>query len=169
MVYKDALEDLVQVKRLTRRVTVIPAQLARVRIERNRAAAIERRAIAGSAAGPHPGLGLGYTPVSEIEIGVVRAGNPGFAPRAVEIVQSIPGIAARGPGEGDGGEAPVLRAGIGVESRDRALFAAISAATGEAGQHLAVDDHHSASLVMALACDGHIPGDLATACVQRNQ
>src|ERR1700728_675946 len=112
MVDEYALEDLVQVERLARRVAVIPAQLAGVGIERDRGAGIERGAIAGSAAGPHPGLGLSHAPVGEIEIGIIRACDPGLSARAIEVVQSIPGLAARRSGEGDGREAPVLRAGI---------------------------------------------------------
>ncbi len=117
MIDQHALEDLVEIERLTRRVAVIPLQLAGVGIERDRGAGIERGAVAGAAARPHPGLGLGHAPVGEIEFGIVGARDPGLAARAIEVVQSVPGVATRSAFEGDGGETPILRAGLGVVRR----------------------------------------------------
>ena len=51
----------------------------------------------------------------------------------------------------------------------RAFLRSVSAAASEADQHLAMNDHHAAGLVMALAADRHIPGDFAAARVERDQ
>ncbi len=46
---------------------------------------------------------------------------------------------------------------------------AIGAAAGQADDHLAMDDHHAAGLVVALAADRDVPDDLAGARIQRDQ
>ncbi len=80
---QDALEHLVQIERLARRMAVIPFQLAGIGIQRHSGIGIERGAIPGAAACPHPRLGLGRAPIGEIEIGIVGAGDPGLAAGAI--------------------------------------------------------------------------------------
>ena len=111
---QHALEHLVQIKRLAWRVAVIPFQLAGVGIERERGAGIERSAVPGAAARPHPGLGLGHAPVSEIKVRIVGARQPrGAAASRPDL--ALPRITARFARRGYGVSAPLFFAGFRVE------------------------------------------------------
>ena len=107
-----------------------------VGIQRQRGAGVERAVgISGAAAGAHPGLGLRHAPVSQIEIGIVAAGDPGVAARAQQIGQLAPGVAAGFAFARHGVELPELLAGLGVVGADvaRAAFL-IAVAAAEALQ-----------------------------------
>ncbi len=119
---EHALEHDVEIERLAGCVRVVPLELARRRVERERRARVESDVgRVHAAARRHPRLRLRRAPVGEIQVGVVGAGDPRFAAGAVEIRQAAPAIAAGLAGDGNRAEAPALLARRGVEGADRAL------------------------------------------------
>src|SRR6185295_8993007 len=77
------LEYFVEIERLTGRVLVVPRERAVVGPERDGGRRVERVVEGGGrAAGAHPRLRLRDAPVSEIEIRIVGAGDPGLAANA---------------------------------------------------------------------------------------
>src|SRR5690606_29077452 len=120
---EHALEDDVEIERLARRVRVVPRELAGRGIERDGRARVERDVERlHAAARGHPRLRRRGAPVSEVELGVVAAGDPGFAARAIEVRELAPGVAAGLAVERDREKAPNLLPGIGVVSADEALL-----------------------------------------------
>ncbi len=92
---QHALEHDVEVEGLAGRVRVVPRELARARVERERRARIERDVLAfHPAARGHPWLRLRGAPVREIQIGIVASRDPALRTRAIQIRQVAPAIAA---------------------------------------------------------------------------
>jgi hypothetical protein len=88
---EHALIDFVEVERFTRHVLEVPRELSGVGTQRERRAGVERAVgTARAAARLHPRLRLSDAPIGEIQIRIVRAGDPGIAagPAFRKIVQS---------------------------------------------------------------------------------
>ena len=118
-----------------RRELEIPFQLAGIGVERDDAIAIE--VVAAAVVAIPIGTGVADAPVSEIELGIVGAGDPHGG------AASLPGIA--GPGfvaglarAGDGVEAPGFLAGGGVEGGDETADAELAA--GDSHDDFVFDD-----------------------------
>ena len=95
VVHQHALEDFVQIQRLAGCVIVIPGEFSGIGIQRQRRVGVQRRAVARSPAGAHPRLRLGRSPVREVQVGIVAAGDPGFRAHAKDVGEASPSIASR--------------------------------------------------------------------------
>ena len=148
---EHALVHDVEVEGLARRVLEVPLDLPGLRVQGEGRVGVEgvlpRR---HAAARRHPRLGLGGADEEEAEVGVVAPRYPRVAARA----QVRRGVAPRRvvgvAGEGDGGRAPQLVAGVGVVAGDEAGLLGVALAAVGAGDDDAVGDDGAGVLAEAL-------------------
>src|SRR5688572_854985 len=154
-----AFEYDVHVERFTRRVRVVPGELAGLHVERERAAGVERLfARVHAAADRHPRLGLRGAPVGQVEDRVVAAGDPRLAAGTMHGAERAPGLAGFALGR-DGVELPQLLAGGGVVGADEALLVRVGAAAAHALDDLAARDDRTAGAAAAVG-HLHVAGEL---------
>src|SRR5439155_15821572 len=110
-----------EIERFAGCVLVVPLQLSRVGIERERRAGKERGRVA--ALRPGSTLRLSGPPVHEIQQRIVRPCDPGIGTRALVVRQTAPTVAARRAGARDRVELPDLLAGIRIIGGDKAVVA----------------------------------------------
>src|SRR6185503_13541693 len=124
-----------------------PFELAGIQVQGDSRVRIVGRAIARSASCSHPGLGLGYSPIGQIQVEIDAARNPRVAARAEQVRQLAPGVAARIGALGDGVELPDQLSGLRVVGADETLLLAIliAQASAEALDHFALRDDGSAA------------------------
>ena len=166
---EHALEDDVEVERFTGRVRVVPRQLAGIEIERDGGARVERLVErVHPAAHRHPRLRLRRTPVGEIEIRIVAAGDPRLAAGAEQVRQAAPRIAAGFTDTGDRVESPQLLAGLGVVGADEALLLDVLLTAAHALDDFSFGDERTARTAAAIGhC--HVPGNFAGLRVERHE
>ncbi len=115
---------------------------------------------------------MGRAPVSQVQVGIVAAGDPAFRARAKHIREPAPGVAARLALHRNGVEAPDLFAGGRIVSADEAFLLAIRSATSQTLDQLAVHGKRSAGggvRALGAVADGGIPDDLTVAGVEGHQ
>ena len=98
-----------------------------------------QRLVVGAADGAHPRLGLRHAPVSQIELRIVAAGDPGVAAGAQQVRKLAPSVAAGRPFARHRFEFPELLAGLGVVGADVAAGFLIAVAAAHALDHLALN------------------------------
>src|SRR4029078_11393632 len=103
--------------------------------------AFERRVTAPRG---HPRLRLRDTPVGRIEVGIVGAGDPGIAARAVVVLHVAPRVGAALVAGRDRAKPPELVPILRVVRADEALLFAVARAVAEALDELAFDDDRAA-------------------------
>ena len=168
MVDEHALEHFIEIERFARRVLVVPLQLSRIGIERERRAGKQR----GRVAALRPGrtLRLSGPPVHQIQQRIVRPCDPGIGAGALVIRQAAPTVTARRAGARDRVELPGLLARIRIIGGDKAVVADRRLiAACEADDDLAVDHHHAADLVALVLRHADLPHDLSRTRVERIQ
>ncbi len=157
---EHALEHDVEIERLARRVLVVPRELARLYVERDGRARVQPGVESGHAAARrHPGLCLRGAPVREPELGIIAAGDPGFAAGAIQIGQIAPGVAAGPIARRDRGESPLLLARARVVGTDEALLLLVRLACAHAFDHEPVRDQRAAAACVTVR-HLHVPRDL---------
>ena len=121
-----------------------------------------------SAAGRHPGLGLRGSPVGEVELGIVAAGDPRLAAAAKHHRLLAPGVAAGFLRARDGVEAPLDLPGLCVERGDEAAFLLETVAAVQALNEFPFDDDGAGGRAVALGRIGEprFPHSLARARVE---
>ncbi len=152
---------------------VVPVELTRIRIERERRARVQRavqRTVVTT--NRHPRLGLGNAPVRPVQHGIVRARDPRLPARAIEIRQIAPGVAAGCEITSNRVEAPRLCARLGVVGADEALFFLIRLTIRESRDHFAVNDNRPArkrvEIVLGAVTNHGIPGERAGRRIECN-
>src|SRR4051794_7323796 len=96
---------------------------------------------------PGPGRGISDSPVHELPLRVVVAGDPGRAAAGLPGV-ALPCVTAGLAGPGDRVGSPELLAAVAVKRRDEAAHPELSA--GAANQYLAIHDERLKREVFAL-------------------
>ena len=146
---------------------MIPIDLPRIRIERERAVGVERIAI-GAAHRARPGLGLRRRPIDQVRVRIVASRNPRIAAGAVGQRQVAPGVAAGLTRPRDGGGAPQLAPRLRVVGRDEAHIVLVAGAAGHAGNDMALRDNRAAGIFVAelVIGDRVVPDDRAGPRVQ---
>src|SRR5580704_16390924 len=103
---------------------VIPFEFSRVCVESEHRAAVE--IVAGAFVTTVAGRGIAGGPINEIQLRIVRTGDPGRCAAGLPRVAS-PGFVARLAGAGNGIESPGTLAGVGVIGIDEAAHAIFAA------------------------------------------
>ena len=133
------LKHFIEIKRFGRNMLEIPIELTTVRTHRDRGVGIKPDVIDGHMSRyRYPGFLLRSAPVGQLQVRVIRAGNPGFSAGPEEVVQTAPGIAAGLPHFGNGFKLPQECAVVGVVSTDVAVLRDIARAAGEAHYHFTI-------------------------------
>ena len=145
---QDALERFIHILRFAGNMLVVPLHLAGIGIERERGARVQRRPI-GAANRASPRLRLGGTPVDQVGLRIVAARHPHIASGAELERQIAPGVTTRLTGPGDARRAPELFSCGRVQSGDEADIVLVSAAAGNAGNHLAAHDDRASGVLIA--------------------
>src|SRR5579859_126521 len=143
-VNKHALEGGVEIPDIVRDLLVIPLELAGIGIERDDAVGVEVGAFAGIAI--EISRGIADAPIEQIQLGIIRAGEPGGASARFPAIAG-PGLVAFLARGGNGPETPGAAAGVDVESREIAAMSGIAA--GDADHHFVFDEQRRAGDVAA--------------------
>ncbi len=151
----------------------MPGELPGVDIQRQRRAGVERIVLDRHApADRHPGLRLRRSPVSQIQIGIVAAGDPRLAARPEQVRELAPGVSAGFPLLSDRVEPPQLLARRRIVRADEALLFPVGLTSAKSLNHLALrHDRAAARAVVALRpiADRGLPHGLAGLRVERDQ
>src|SRR5690606_27010718 len=141
-------------ERFARGVRVMPDELARTRVERDRGARIQGDVERlHAAARRHPRLRLRRAPVRDAELRIVAARDPRLAARAIQVRQIAPRVAARLAAARDRLEFPELLAGRRIVAADEALALFVRLAAAHAFDDDAVGRERPAA---ARAAVGHL-------------
>ena len=106
----------------------VPPEFAIVGINGNRRAGI--KSVAFSAASEcHPGFGLGGSPVGQVENGIIAAGDPHLATRAISIRKVAPGFGSLVAAGCNRVKPPELFAALRVVCTKKTFFFLVSPAT----------------------------------------
>ena len=158
-IHQHVLGDAVVVVRVVRRVLVVPLDLARIDVHRERAVGVE--VVAGPVLVVPVRAGVADAPDQGVGLRVVAACDPGRAAAVRGRALVLPGLRAGLAGRGDGVGAPDFLVGVEVGRRDPAADAVLGA--GNARDREVLDDERSARDHLALVGIGDLalPGDLA--------
>ena len=144
----------------------VPRHLAGVAVEGEHRVGVE------VVAQPHlaavVGAGVAGAPVDEVQLGVVRAGDPGRRPaRPPRVAQPRAVVGVVGPGNGVG--APLALAALGVVGVEEAADAELAA--GDARHHPVLHDERRRRLAVAAPVVGHlgVPDEVAAARVDGHE
>ena len=173
---QNALVDFVEVERFVSHMLEIPGQRTVVGMKRERGAGVEVEIVhSGAAADLHPRLSLRDAPISEVQLGIVAAGDPGFTAGAQHVGKLAPGVAARGAFASHSVEMPKELARARIKGADEASLLAflrlVAVATAEALQNFSADDDGAARIAESFVVvgDNGVPNDFAGAGIERDE
>ena len=147
---------------------VVPAQLTGIGIQRHDRIGIE--IITGSQIAVIVRVWIAYSPIDQIQFGVIAAIHPGAAPAPRQHLRVVwPGLTARLTRPWNGIETPESIARSRVIGIDKAPGCVL--ATGDADDDFIIEyqRRQGGGVALAVICQHHVPEYVAAAAVERQQ